>query len=311
MTQPRPRYLLYLLNENRRSGWPLTNEKTYRLLALHAVFTPQVKARAFRELCEDHGIPPAHQRQVLYEGHADDAVHPSPEEVYARVKNVFRNLPRDGLQEHSLRREGAIQKQLGMHHGSLRVELNSLIHHHMVCSHCKGITDIEEGRIWVSFRHCRTCPEAFRWNATRLTSLESVPRARKRNAAKPAHQTDGLPGCYRRRWRNRNEASSTSRSKKNTTPQGENNGQRIDRIPARAKSNRTRKLRAKRSAHLIIPQRQRRIWQRRAPPARRQSATGGPIICSSICCTSTRDCRTPWKRSLTMPKSSRNWTTGS
>jgi Fur family peroxide stress response transcriptional regulator len=31
-----------------------------------------------------------------------------------------------------------------MHHGSLRVELNSRLHHHMVCSHCKTIADIEE-----------------------------------------------------------------------------------------------------------------------------------------------------------------------
>ena len=31
-----------------------------------------------------------------------------------------------------------------MHHGSLRVELNSHLHHHMVCSHCKTITDIGE-----------------------------------------------------------------------------------------------------------------------------------------------------------------------
>jgi Fur family transcriptional regulator, peroxide stress response regulator len=31
-----------------------------------------------------------------------------------------------------------------MHHGSLRVEMNDEVHHHMVCSMCKTITDIGE-----------------------------------------------------------------------------------------------------------------------------------------------------------------------
>jgi Fur family transcriptional regulator, peroxide stress response regulator len=31
-----------------------------------------------------------------------------------------------------------------MHHGSLRVEMNDESHHHLVCSKCKGITDIGE-----------------------------------------------------------------------------------------------------------------------------------------------------------------------
>jgi Fur family peroxide stress response transcriptional regulator len=107
--------------------------------------SPSVKARAFRELCEDHGIPATHQRQVLYEVMQTMPGHPSPEEVYARVKKrvpaislatVYKNI--------HLFLERGVLKELSMHHGSLRVELNSHDHHHMVCSHCKAITDIEE-----------------------------------------------------------------------------------------------------------------------------------------------------------------------
>jgi Fur family peroxide stress response transcriptional regulator len=104
-----------------------------------------VKARAFREVCADHGLTATHQRQVLYEVMQTMPGHPSPEEVYARVKKripaislatVYKNI--------HLFVEKGVLKELSMHYGSLRVELNNFHHHHMVCSHCKAITDIEE-----------------------------------------------------------------------------------------------------------------------------------------------------------------------
>jgi len=107
--------------------------------------SPSVKARTFRELCAGHGLTATHQRQVLYEVMQTMPGHPSPEEVYARVKKrvpaislatVYKNI--------HLFVERGVLKELSMHHGSLRVELNSVHHHHIVCSHCKAITDIEE-----------------------------------------------------------------------------------------------------------------------------------------------------------------------
>jgi len=104
-----------------------------------------VKPRGFRELCADHGLAATHQRQVLYEVMQRMPGHPSPEEVYARVKKripaislatVYKNI--------HLFVERGVLKELSMHHGSIRVELNGHHHHHMVCSHCKAIADIEE-----------------------------------------------------------------------------------------------------------------------------------------------------------------------
>lgn len=107
--------------------------------------SPSVRSRAFRELCAEHGLTATHQRQVLYEVMQTMPGHPSPEEVYTRVRKripaislatVYKNI--------HLFVERGVLKQLSMHHGSLRVELNSNAHHHMVCSHCKAITDIDE-----------------------------------------------------------------------------------------------------------------------------------------------------------------------
>ena len=103
------------------------------------------ESRSFRELCQEHGIAVTHQRQVLYEVMKTMHGHPSPEEVYARVKKkvpaislatVYKNI--------HLFVESGVFREVSMHHGSVRVEMNGAAHHHMVCSKCKGITDIGE-----------------------------------------------------------------------------------------------------------------------------------------------------------------------
>jgi Fur family peroxide stress response transcriptional regulator len=103
------------------------------------------ESKSFRELCLENGIAVTHQRQVLYEVMKTMHGHPSPEEVYARVKKkipaislatVYKNL--------HLFVESGVFREVSMHHGSLRVEMNDMAHHHMVCSKCKAITDIGE-----------------------------------------------------------------------------------------------------------------------------------------------------------------------
>ena len=106
---------------------------------------PSISPTSFRQLCAEHGIAVTHQRQVLYEVMQTMHGHPSPEEVYARVKKkipaislatVYKNI--------HLFVESGLFSKVSMHHGSLRVEMNDVAHHHMVCSKCKAITDIGE-----------------------------------------------------------------------------------------------------------------------------------------------------------------------
>jgi Fur family peroxide stress response transcriptional regulator len=106
---------------------------------------PVDETRSFHELCRKNGIAVTHQRQVLYEVMQNMHGHPSPEEVYARVKKkipaislatVYKNI--------HLFIESGLFSKVSMHHGSLRVEMNDVAHHHMVCSKCKAITDIGE-----------------------------------------------------------------------------------------------------------------------------------------------------------------------
>jgi Fur family transcriptional regulator, peroxide stress response regulator len=106
------------------------------------------ESKSFREICQENGIAVTHQRQVLYEMMKSMHGHPSPEEVYAKVKKkipaislatVYKNI-------HLFVKSGVF-REVSMHHGSVRVEMNGEAHHHMVCSECKAIADIGEDEL--------------------------------------------------------------------------------------------------------------------------------------------------------------------
>lgn len=99
----------------------------------------------FREVCERNGIAMTHQRQVLYEVMQQMEGHPSPEDIYERVKEkipaislatVYKNI-------HLFVASGVL-RELSLHHGSVRLEMNGEDHHHAVCWKCKSVSDLDE-----------------------------------------------------------------------------------------------------------------------------------------------------------------------
>jgi len=102
-------------------------------------------SKPFRELCAEHGIAVTHQRQVLYEVMQGMTGHPSPEEIYARVKRKVPSISLATVYKNvHLFVESGVLREVSLHHGSQRVEMNDQAHHHLVCSKCKAITDIDE-----------------------------------------------------------------------------------------------------------------------------------------------------------------------
>jgi Fur family peroxide stress response transcriptional regulator len=102
----------------------------------------------FRDLCTQQGLAVTHQRQVIYEVMQSMHGHPSPEEVFARVREripaislatVYKNI-------HIFLASG-ILREVSLHHGSLRVEMNREAHHHLVCTNCRSIQDISEAEL--------------------------------------------------------------------------------------------------------------------------------------------------------------------
>jgi Fe2+ or Zn2+ uptake regulation protein len=98
----------------------------------------------FRKVCEHAGLAVTHQRQVIYEVLTAIDGHPSPEEVYARVKRRIPSISLATVYKNiHLFIESGIFRQVSLHHGSMRVETNQTLHHHLVCVECKSISDID------------------------------------------------------------------------------------------------------------------------------------------------------------------------
>jgi Fur family peroxide stress response transcriptional regulator len=103
-----------------------------------------LEANEFRLLCETAGIAVTHQRQVVYQVLKSMHGHPSPEEVYARVRIRIPSISLATVYKTiHLFIESRVFHEVSLHHGSLRVETNARPHHHLVCTECKSICDID------------------------------------------------------------------------------------------------------------------------------------------------------------------------
>ena len=121
----------------------------------------QASSSTFRQICAEHGIPVTHQRQVLYEVMQGMEGHPSPEEVYARVKKKVPSISMATVYKNiHLFVESGVFRKMSLHHGSLRVEMNDEPHHHLVCSKCKAITDIGDRELGLVSKRSRL-PSGF------------------------------------------------------------------------------------------------------------------------------------------------------
>jgi Fur family transcriptional regulator, peroxide stress response regulator len=102
-------------------------------------------SKPFRELCAERGIAMTHQRQVLYDVMQGMSGHPSPEEIYARMRRKMPSISLATVYKNiHLFVESGVLREVSLHHGSQRVEMNVEEHHHLVCSKCKAIVDIDE-----------------------------------------------------------------------------------------------------------------------------------------------------------------------
>ena len=117
--------------------------------------------KEFREACHAAGIAVTHQRQIVWHALRSMHGHPSPEQVYERVKpripaislaTVYKNI--------HLFIESGMFREVSLHYGSMRVETNPRPHHHLVCRQCKSISDIDAEALGVAAK-TRRLPGGF------------------------------------------------------------------------------------------------------------------------------------------------------
>lgn len=122
----------------------------------------------FRTRCREQGLAFTFQRQVIYEAVVDSRGHPTPELIYEQVRQRIPSISLGTIYKNlKTFLDSGVLREVTLHHGSLRLESNLTPHHHLVCSSCKAIFDIEESAVepvqlprtrlpaGFSIRHCR------------------------------------------------------------------------------------------------------------------------------------------------------------
>jgi Fe2+ or Zn2+ uptake regulation protein len=117
--------------------------------------------KQFRDLAWKSGLAATHQRHVVYDAVVASHGNRSPEQIYTAVRKripsislatIYNNLRL--FVDHGLLRE------VTPHAPTLRVDGNLEPHHHLVCSRCKSVQDIE-GEFVDFKRLSRQLPDGF------------------------------------------------------------------------------------------------------------------------------------------------------
>lgn len=103
-----------------------------------------VSTAEFTSLCRKHNLAATHQRRVIYETVMALHGHPSPEKIYEAVRKKIPSISLATVYK-NVRTfvESGMLREVSLHHGSIRVEPNEAEHHHLVCTRCRQITDLD------------------------------------------------------------------------------------------------------------------------------------------------------------------------
>ena len=131
-----------------------------------------VRAKAledFRLRCKERGLAFTFQRQVIYEAVVDSREHPTPELIYEHVRKRIPSISLGTVYKNvKTFLDSGVLKEVSLHHGSLRLEANMTPHHHVVCSSCRTIYDIDESAVEPVRYSARDVPRGFKIERCRV-----------------------------------------------------------------------------------------------------------------------------------------------
>jgi len=99
----------------------------------------------FRRRFREAGLSLTHQREILFRAVLELRNHPSPEAIYERVRREIPSISLGTVYKNiKTFLDTGILREVSPHHGTLRLEANLHAHHHLVCTRCKAIVDVDE-----------------------------------------------------------------------------------------------------------------------------------------------------------------------
>ena len=106
------------------------------------------RLRQFETACRAHGLPVTVQRRRIFEALCDRTDHPTPDQVYALVKDTLPGISRTTVYRvlDTLVRVGVLTKACSPSAAS-RVDPRTSRHHHLVCQRCDRLFDVSEDAV--------------------------------------------------------------------------------------------------------------------------------------------------------------------
>lgn len=99
----------------------------------------------FRDRCRAAGLALTHQREIIFRTVYKMRSHPTPEAIYERVREQLPSISL-GTVYKNLKTflDTGLLREVSPMHGSLRVDANTEDHHHLVCTECRTVIDLDE-----------------------------------------------------------------------------------------------------------------------------------------------------------------------
>jgi Fur family transcriptional regulator, peroxide stress response regulator len=98
----------------------------------------------FATKCRAHHLSLTPQRIAIYKALLDDRSHPSPDKIYQTIKPEFPTISLATVYKtlETFEQNGIISRVTPIHN-TVRYDIKTDHHHHVVCIKCKQIMDIE------------------------------------------------------------------------------------------------------------------------------------------------------------------------
>ncbi len=104
----------------------------------------QARLKQFENVCRQKGVPVTMQRRAILEAVLQRDDHPTAEHIYETVRQRIPQLSRTTVYRvlDALAELGLVRR---LHHtGTARFDGNMIRHHHLVCTQCGTILDMED-----------------------------------------------------------------------------------------------------------------------------------------------------------------------
>ncbi len=121
----------------------------------------QLAVQEFRDRCRASGLALTHQREIIFRTVYEMRSHPTPEAIYERVREQIPSISLATVYK-NLKRflDSGLLREVSPMHGSQRLDANTEDHHHLVCTECRAVIDLEENDLEPA-RLLRPLPKGF------------------------------------------------------------------------------------------------------------------------------------------------------